>query len=199
VDQLWRDAQPESGIQLLHQASSTLRRILEPDIPDRFPSHYIWFEGDQVCLRLPPGSAVDFLEFSASLHKAIESENPLFLERMLRLYDGPLFPQSRYDDWVTTDRNRLIELFLNGAETLGRLYLESKEYRSALDLSLRMLQIDPCCEPAAWIAMTTYIQLQDAPRALRVFREIERHLSEELGLPPRNDLRELADSLRHSQ
>ena len=34
IDQLWTDINGSNGVQLLHQATSNLRRVFEPDLPD---------------------------------------------------------------------------------------------------------------------------------------------------------------------
>lgn len=53
IDALWPDSPPSAAADLFHQATSALRRVLEPDLPDKFPSRYLVVEGERVFLKLP--------------------------------------------------------------------------------------------------------------------------------------------------
>jgi DNA-binding SARP family transcriptional activator len=57
TDALWPDLDPEVAADTLYQATSTLRRIFEPDLPDKFPSGYLVIEGERItcCDKKPEG------------------------------------------------------------------------------------------------------------------------------------------------
>ena len=70
IDALW-PGQPADRVQsLFHQATSTLRRVLEPELPDKFPSRYVRVHGDSIELLLPAGSIIDFDQFD---RRAVEA------------------------------------------------------------------------------------------------------------------------------
>jgi len=196
IDQLWTDINGSNGVQLLHQATSNLRRVFEPDLPDRFPSHYLKFEGNQICLVLPSGSSVDFIQFAERIKNAIKSKDPSQLEAALKLYKGALFSGESYDDWSIIDREMLLSLYLQGSEILGQRYLEERKPRQALEIATQMVRYDSFSESAVWLAMKSYQMLGDAPRAIRVYIELEKRLLENLDVAPRQDLQELAAEIR---
>ena len=109
LEALWPEHTPDSATALLHQATSALRRILEPDLPGQFPSRYVSVGGDLVVLHLPPGSTVDYEQFEQQLAEALTLGSAEFLESCLSLYAGELFPLDRYESWTTSPRERLEE------------------------------------------------------------------------------------------
>lgn len=205
MEGLWPEQPRQAALAQLHQATSALRRSLEPDLPDKFPSRYLGVEADQLALRLPPGSTVDFESFEqvvaarASQAEATgyaEAEVVEQLAEALALYQGELFPADRFADWSQARRERLAELHLEGRLALARAQLAAGAPRAALDNCRRILAADPWREDAALIAMRACLALGDRPGALRLFGELERALRDDLKLAPRADLRALAESLR---
>jgi hypothetical protein len=63
VEAVWSDKSIVSAQPLFHRATSALRRVLEPDLPDRFPSRYLEVDGGHVTLHLPIDSWLDFEVF----------------------------------------------------------------------------------------------------------------------------------------
>lgn len=197
LDALWPEAGFEAGAAQLHQATSTLRHILEPDLPDKFPSRYLAYEGEQVLLTLPPRSVVDFEQFEQNLHTAFNSSRLDELQTALRLYPDDLLPADLYADWTTEVRTRLAELFEQGLLKLARQYFIAQQYADGLDCCRQILRRDPWSEDATLIAMQIYIQLDAAPHALRKYRMLEQTLKSELNIRPRSDLRALAESIQN--
>jgi len=197
LDALWPEANFESGAGQLHQATSTLRHILEPDLPDKFPSRYLAYEGEQILLTLPPRSVVDFEQFDQSLHATLNSSRLDDLQNALRLYTGDLLPADLYADWTAEMRTRLIELYEQGLLKLAQQHLVSQQYADGLDCCRQILRRDPWSEDATLIAMQIYIQLDAAPHALRKYRMLEQTLRDELNIRPRADLRALAESIQN--
>jgi len=196
LESLWPESSPSTALDLFHQATSTLRHILEQDLPDKFPSRYLSVEGERVFLHLPPASVVDFEQFEQNLPIAIQSGKIDRLQQALSLYTDELFPMDRYADWSASRRETLKELYLNGLLSLGQLYYAKDQYSQALDCSRRILQLDSWSEDAVLLGMNACLSLKDTPRALRLYIDLERTLKEELNISPRSDLRALAAQLR---
>lgn len=196
LEDLWSEHNPENAQDLFHQATSTLRHILEPDLPEKFPSRYLSVEGERVYLNLPAGSQVDFEQFERMLRSAIQTHNVENLNRALSQYIDDLFPMDRYRDWSTRQRENLAELRLSGILALGQVYLKHEKTLEALDCARRVLRIDSWNEDAALLGMKACIILRDIPRALRFYLEIEKVLKNDLAIAPRADLRSLADQIR---
>jgi DNA-binding SARP family transcriptional activator len=196
LEALWPDNNPQAALDMLHQATSTLRHILEPDLPDKFPSRYLLVEGEQVTLLLPEGSQVDFLEFEQQLGDAMQSCRHERLQVALQMYRGDLFPSDQYADWSALHRERLSQLYQRGLQIVGQVYLELGLFFDALNCSQAILHRDPWSEDAVALGMRAALGLHDAPRAMRMYLGLEKTLKQELGLAPRADLRELAESLK---
>lgn len=196
LEALWPENSPQAALDMLHQATSTLRHILEPDLPDKFPSRYLLVEAEQIALLLPEGSQIDFLEFEQQLDDAMQSHRFDRLQAALQMYPGDLFPADHYADWSALHRERLSELYQRGLQTIGLAYLEQGLFFDALKCSRTILRRDPWSEDAVCLGMQAALGLRDAPRAMRLYRDLEQTLHQELGLAPRADLRELAESLQ---
>jgi DNA-binding SARP family transcriptional activator len=85
-----------------HQATSALRRALEPDLPDKFPSRYLKVDEGQAKLCLPPGSRIDYQDFET---RCKQGE----WQAALSFYAGDLLPEFRYADWAIAQRQRLMQ------------------------------------------------------------------------------------------
>jgi LuxR family maltose regulon positive regulatory protein len=197
LETFWPDNDPQAAVGLLHQATSTLRHILEPDLPDKFPSRYLSVEGERVTLVMPDSSQVDFLEFEQQITKAIAAQRIDLLQTALQIVRGDLFPTDRYADWSTSRRERITDLYHRGMQALGQQHLAQGAYFDALECSRAIVREDPWNEDAVLLGMQAYVGLRDAPRALRMYQSLEKTLRDELGLIPRSDLGDLALSLRH--
>jgi DNA-binding SARP family transcriptional activator/Tfp pilus assembly protein PilF len=196
TEALWPDHSPEAALALLHQSTSALRRILEPDIPDKYASRYLTVENDRVILYLPPGSATDFDQFSELLPRAIRNRNFDLLERALAMYSGDLFPQDLYADWAAAAREHLLQIYQDGLLALAEAYLSRSQYGDCLAACQRVLKLNPWSEDAVLTGMKAYTGLRDGPRAMLLYRKLERCLDEDLQMTPRSDLRALAKSIQ---
>lgn len=188
ADALWRDKVPAAAQALFHQATSTLRRALEPELPDKFPSRYVQVEEGQITLCLPPGSTIDFQEFETHCR----AEN---WDAALALYHGDLFPEDRYAEWATVPRERYKRLYLTALLVTAHRQMKVGHAREALDTCHRVLEIDPWQEDAVLLGMRACLAFNDRAGAIRLYRELERTLREELNTAPQAALRELYESL----
>lgn len=181
---LWPEKEPEAAQECLHQATSALRRALEPDLPDKFPSRYLKVEEGLVTLHLPPGSWVDFEAFEQYI-RAREWENAL------ALFEGEPFPDDRYADWAAMPCRRLKECFLEALLAVAQAHLDAGRPHEALDACRRILAVDAWQEEAVRLGMLACLSLNDRAGALRLYRDLERTLREDLGVAPQADLRKL--------
>lgn len=188
AEALWRDKDPTAAQALFHQATSTLRRALEPELPDKFPSRYVQVEEGQITLRLPAGSTIDFQEFEAHCR----AEN---WDAALALYHGDLFPEDRYAEWATVPRERLKRLYLTALLVTAHRLMKANHAREALDTCHRILEIDPWQEDAVLLGMQACLVFNDRAGAVRLYRELERTLREDLNTVPQATLRELYKSV----
>jgi DNA-binding SARP family transcriptional activator len=199
LEELWPDHPLTTSQDLFHQATSTLRHILEPDLPDKFPSRYLAVEGERVFINLPPGSMIDFEHFEQELPIAIQSRQIGRLQEALALYTDDLFPMDLYLDWSASRRQELVDLYLNGLLVLGQAYLQQQRFDQAVNCAAKILQRDAWNEDATLLGMLSYIGQNSAPRAVNLYQKLEKTLKEDLDLQPRMDLREVIENIKRSR
>jgi DNA-binding SARP family transcriptional activator len=188
ADALWQDKDVSSAQMLFHQATSTLRRILEPKLPEKFGSRYLEVAEGSVILKLPPGSTIDFLEFEKCCHDQD-------WEQALQFYLGDLLPCYLYCGWAVAPRERLKRLFLRALLVMAHRRFNAALYRESIDLCHRALEVDPWQEDAVMLAMRAYVALNDRASAIRVYQKLEKTLIEELQTTPQANLLESFRSL----
>ncbi len=196
LDALWPDQPATAAAAQLHQATSALRRLLEPDLPEKFPSRYVRVEGDVLVLHFPAGSTVDTECFAEAAHRALASGDPGDLTGALGAYSGEPLAEDRYADWATPDRERLAELATRTRLRLARAHLAAGELTSAHDLAVEVLGPDPTREEAAAVAMEALVRAGQRARAARLYRTVEAALRDDFGMRPGPELRAIAEHLR---
>jgi len=188
IECLWPQKSLGTARALFHQATSSLRRALEPDLPEKFPSRYLFVNGGYVVLRLPKGSWLDWQVFSEHVERGE-------WEKALTLYQGDLFPTDLYADWAMVPRERLkyqaVQVMIRAAQGA----LEAEDPARALRLCRRALTLEPWQEEAVFLGMQACLRLQDRAGALRLYRELEHSLHEELGAAPSEKVQRLYRSL----
>ncbi len=182
VDALWPDRPMRTAQPLLHQATSALRRALEPDLPRSFPSRYLNVESNCVTLRLPPGSWVEHEAFTEAVRQGA-------YEKALKLHGGRLFPQDPYADWAVWERERLAQRYLQALLGAAENALADNRPDDALLLTRKALKQEPWQEQATRLGMEACLSMGDRAGALRLYRALANRLQEDLGIEPGAALR----------
>jgi len=188
LEDFWGENDPETAQDLLHQATSTIRRTLEPDLPEKFPSRYLRIEGERIFLRLPPGSYLDFEYFETQVPLTIQAGKPQGLQRVIGAYQGELFPMDQYSTWSLRKRTQLNELYILGMLALCQMWMNSGDYGLVSQGIRQIIDQDPWNEDAILLGMQAHIRLGDKPKAIRLFLELEKRLKVDLQLTPRPEL-----------
>lgn len=188
ADTFWGDKDTKNIQMLFHQATSSLRRILESQLPEKFSSRYLSVIEGSVTLTLPPRSTIDIEVFEKH---CLEED----WENALAIYSGDFLPGYLYSGWSTAPRERLKRLYLRTILILAHRQWEARHPREAIDLCLRALEIDPWQEDAVLLCMQACLALNDRPGAIRVYQELERSLVEDLKTEPQACLQELYRSI----
>jgi DNA-binding SARP family transcriptional activator len=203
LEALWPNQPAMAARNQLHQATSTLRHLLEPDLPERFPSRYLDFGGERLALNLPLGSSVDFEQWEQALREALAiptapdaNARLEALQQAVTSESGELFPADRYADWAAPAREGLAALRLNALVALAGLCLAAGRPEQGLEACRHVLAVDPWREEAVLTGMQACLSLNDRPGALRLYQALEATLRADLDLAPRADLQQLAATLR---
>jgi DNA-binding SARP family transcriptional activator len=180
---------PEAAPTVVHHATSELRRILEPELPDRrFVSRYLEVTDRLISLRLPPGSWLDIEAFEQAV-----SKNDW--EQALALYAGEFLPEYRYAEWAAAAREQLAEHYRAVLLVMAQDRLEKEDWLAALEFARRLIALDPWHEEAVLVAMRACQGLNDLSGARRHFKRLEKTLWDELGVQPQEELQSFYRSL----
>ncbi|HPR34511.1 MAG TPA: BTAD domain-containing putative transcriptional regulator [Anaerolineaceae bacterium] len=177
-----------------HHAVSALRRMLEPDLPDRrFLCRYLDVSEEKVTLILPPDSKIDLLEFEK-----------FFLQKdwasVLALYQGEYLPNYRYAEWAIELRQNFADRFELALLALAEENLNSGSPAACLELAQRALLHNAWQERAVALGMQAALQLNDRVTALKLYQRLEKKLSRDLGVAPESQLQLLYNqALKHTR
>ena len=185
---LFPDREPAAAQILFHHATSALRRILEPDLPDKFPSRYLTVEEGQVALILPPGSWADLDAFEAHCRRGE-------WEEALALYGGDLLRDYAYADWALAPRERLVLFYQRALLAAAEAYLEEGQFAQALDACRRLLVVEPWHEQAVLVGMRACVAQNDLAGARRLYLKLEKTLLHDLDTSPQAELLSFYQSL----
>lgn len=188
IEMLWPDAAPESGRHNLSLALSSLRNQLEPP---GVPAGSVLL-ADHLSVELNPASVLtDVAAFEAMLRQAAQATNPeqraTLLMQAADLYDGAFLP-GYYDEWITTEQERLALRFQEAVHQL--VALRERDGAGGDSLSAvtgyarRALEADPLREEAHQDLIRLLLALGQPSAALRQWRDMERILDEEVGEQP---------------
>lgn len=188
IDTLWPEKDFNVAQSLLHQATSTLRRALEPDLPEKFSSRYLRVDDGSITLVLPPDSQVDYETFLSHIRRAD-------WDAALACHPGEFLPEYRYADWAEAHRRWLAQDYQRALLAKARIWLSEKQFLPALDACRKLLAAEPWQEQAALLGMQACIGLGDTAGALRLYRTLEKALNTDLGVEPQPELQTLYCSL----
>lgn len=176
---------PDSGLDFYHHAVSALRRLLEPDLPDRrFPCRYLEVTEERVSLCLPPGSTIDLKAFE-------ECAKEKDWQQAIELYKGEFLPTLRYAEWTIPIRQHLADQHEEALLSLAEFELKAGSPAACLEWSRQALLHNPWNERAVELGMHAALALGNRITALQLYQRLEKVLAKELGIAPQKGLQQL--------
>jgi ATP/maltotriose-dependent transcriptional regulator MalT/DNA-binding SARP family transcriptional activator len=206
VDLLWPNLSPEAAGRDFKVALNALNKALEPNRSPDSPFSYIVRDGSAYRLRPEADLRLDTVEFERESHLGLrlaesgDSEQSLaHLRQALGLYRGNYLPDALYEDWASTERERLLSLYLRSADRLASILAESGRYQESVEVCSRILQYDPCWERAYRWMMLAHVSQGDRALALRTYQRCRNTLSAELGIEPSQATTALYERILHTE
>jgi DNA-binding SARP family transcriptional activator len=179
-----------SAVNFYHHAISALRRLLEPDLPDRrFPCRYLEVGEERVTLLLPPNSKIDFLDFE----KHIQNKEWV---QAISIYQGAYLPMYNYTEWTIFLRQHFADLYEQALLTQATERLNAGAASDCLDLVRRALFHTPWQEQAVELGMRAALALDDRITAIKFYQRLEKTLDKEFGISPQVEIRQLYSEVR---
>lgn len=115
----------------------------------------------------------------------------------LRLYRGDLLAGEVVGDWHLPLRDDLQRLYREGLRALGAHHMRAEQWSEAADAFRTLLKVEPLDEPACRSLMTCYARAGQPVEAMRLYENVARLMSEQLGSKPTSDTTALYHELQH--
>src|SRR5712692_9169655 len=191
---LWGDMQDAQARGNLRYALSRIRKALP-----RSARPGLVLDGPSVALD-PAVVDVDV----ARLERLVADGRPEALEQIAGLYRGDMLAglalaERPFEEWLTSERERLHELAIQG---LGRLLAHQQKAGAtepAIQTGLRLLALDPLQEPVHRSVMRLYGRLGRREAALRQYQLCVDGLKRELNTPPEAETTQLYQDILRSR
>lgn len=183
---LWQDSGAGMTLDNLRTCLWSLRKALGDGEHRLVPSDRDWIGLDRDLIE------VDIWSFRESVARG----TPQDLETAFGLLVGEFLPDlelgnEEFDDWLRDERTRFYDTAI---EALGRLMASRRDAgdtEGALEVSLRILSLDPYHENALRSAMSIYASSGRQHAAQQAYRRFADRLQKDLGIAPSTETQDL--------
>jgi LuxR family transcriptional regulator, maltose regulon positive regulatory protein len=195
LDLLWANQEEKSADRDFKVALNALNNALEPNRKARTQPFFIKRSGSGYGLNPNAGYILDAKNFEewviAGLEEKKPSQSKAYLEKGLRLYEGDYLPERRFEDWCINERERLLVIFLRGAEKMAQASIATKDLNSAIYWCEKILEKDRTWEEAYRLLMYSYYLKNNRPQSLKWYQKCCETLQEEMGVQPLEATKEM--------
>ncbi|MGC9346535.1 MAG: BTAD domain-containing putative transcriptional regulator, partial [Anaerolineae bacterium] len=194
---LWPESPDKAARASLRKALSNLRGALDDHHAD--PPFLLITRRS---LQFNPDSdySVDVVRFSALTDKARRSR--IELEEAVAVYQGEFLEglsigdSVAFDDWVLILRERLHRQLMSALRDLSAGYAADGEYKRAIETARRAVNLEPWCEEAQRDLMRWLALSGRRSAALKQFLRAREVLSNELGVKPAPETKDLYQAIK---
>jgi DNA-binding SARP family transcriptional activator len=189
VDELWGEQAPRNASAALHNHVSRLRKVLGPEVLARREWGYVLRADEE---------AIDLRRFErlvAVAEPLPARERSVKLSDALKLWRGPALADLANEPGLQTEIARLDELRLTTLERRFDADLEAGRNAELVGEIEALIAAHPLREHLRWQLILALYRAGRQAEALEVYRETRRVLTEELGLEPSAELRELEKAI----
>jgi DNA-binding SARP family transcriptional activator len=189
IDELWSEQPPRNASGALHNHVSRLRKALGPEVLARREWGYVLRADEE---------SIDLRRFERLLAMAEPlpaRERSGKLAEALQLWRGPALADLATEPGLETEIARLDELRLTTMERRIDADLEAGRNAALVGEIEALIAAHPLREHLRWQLILALYRAGRQAEALEVYRETRRVLTEELGLEPSPELRELEKAI----
>ncbi|WP_249871730.1 BTAD domain-containing putative transcriptional regulator [Oceanobacillus saliphilus] len=200
---LWPDQDEANVNKSFKVALNALLKVLEPHRKAREESFFITREGSGYGLNPDSGYQLDSIMFEDLITAGLGEVEPKrameLLEKGLKLYQGDYMSDLRFTTWCSTERERLQQLFLRGAEKMAQVAVRLLKFNVCMGWCEKILLIDRTWEEAYRLMMYSYYQNNNRPQAMKWYEKCYEALDTELGVEPMESTREMYEMIMESE
>lgn len=196
MELLWPEVDPQAARNRLSTALSALRHQLEPEgIPVG-----TFLKADRFTVGLNSASLnTDIAEFESLLNS---SRSAVSIAEKIQLFTSaleiytPSLLTSLYSPWISGLQEHLSELYFEGSSQLLAMLEGENELKKALEVARRSIQIDPLREESYRDMMRLLDNQGRSADALRLYKDFEKRLQEEMEISPSVETQAAAGMIR---
>jgi LuxR family maltose regulon positive regulatory protein len=198
-DDLWPELDLARADRDFKVALNALNSALDPARSSREISHYIQRQGSSYGIKQTAPMVIDVDRFERLLLAGSKGESTSPEQAIsdyrhgLELYKGEYLPDRIYDDWSSSERERLTSLFLLSATRLSSLLLAEGQTVELINWCHRVIDIDPLWEEAYRLQMMAHLSTGNRPLVIQIYKLCQEILESELGVPPMEETTRLYD------
>jgi DNA-binding SARP family transcriptional activator len=188
IEVFWREADASAARNNLNVAVHSLRRFLRDAHGEA--SHVVFRDG-RYAIDPRLDLWVDAEDFQRLAAAGLEHDRRGRLPEAVRdlhaaevLYQGGLFDDDPYEEWMLPRRRELQDSYVGVLERLGELYKAADDERACVDVAHKMLAVEPFREAAHRELMRCYARQGQLHLALRQYVDCARMLHEALDVRP---------------
>lgn len=202
ADRIWEDIAGKSIDQTFKVALHGINKNLEPNRKSRTEPKYIIRQGTTYQINTKD-MWLDVVVFEQLVklgneHLATnESISKDAYKHAIELYKGIYLPSRVYEDWSSSERERLQLLALGSIVTFAELIVEENPLES-VRLSQEALQIDHAWEDAYRVQMEAYFNKGNRPMAIKTYQKCVDVLDEEFGIEPLPETKILLSKIKNA-
>jgi DNA-binding SARP family transcriptional activator len=202
IEVFWPDSDVSAARNNLNVAVHSLRRFLRDAHGEA--SHVVFRDG---CYAIDPRLHlwVDAEEFQRLAAAGEEHDRRGRLPEAVRdlhaaevLYQGGLFDDDPYEEWMLPRRRELQDRYVGVLERLGELYKAADDERACIEVASKVLAVEPFREAAHRELMRCYARQGQQHLALRQFQDCAQML-EALNIEPEAETIALFEQIRRHE
>jgi DNA-binding SARP family transcriptional activator len=184
MELLWPDEDPKKSAQRFHVALASLRKILEPDLPQGIRSSYIKRSGPGYRIDIGNNGIIDAEEFEkelANAKNAINSEKALKHYNNIELiYRGDFLEEDLYEDWCADEREKYKENHLFALTKIIEYFDAKSDYEGSINAANNYLKIDKYAEDIIRLLMKRYSMTGNKAMAIKIYEKSKKIIKKEL-------------------
>lgn len=205
MDDLWPGTPPQKAWNTFRTVFSALRKVLEPYLRSRTPMRYVVVRGEQIAVDPHGVMTVDALAFADTVAGLLEQGESgdaaatagTLLELLPRY--ATLLPDLPLEDWLVEPRQRLHDLYVEGALLAAQTLLAQGRHSAAVTWAETAVAEAPWLEAAHQTVMRAHARQGKRTLALRAYETACRQLRRELDIEPSPLTQWLAERLRRGE
>jgi DNA-binding SARP family transcriptional activator len=203
MELFWPEVAPDAARNNLNVAIYGLRRALRRG---HLNFSHVLFRNDAYLLNPELHIWIDVEAFSQHLENGRRLEQLAEIEQAVgeyrlaeALYQGELFEEDRYEDWLLPQRQQLQDEYLALLDRLSDYHFERQAYDLCTVITHKLLGIDSCREEAQQRLMRCYSRQGQHHLALRQYHLCVEALARELDVGPSQATQELYEKIQRRQ